>query len=113
MHLNRRCFALAAWNDEHLHWRQPCCKAISPIPTDANMHLCRGVSTGQSKSFLCYPSKLRRNHTMHLGILGEILVSRMLPMCHNTISPLLVPSFTAQWLVLSGQSIAVDTTGNL
>ena len=100
LHLSRRCFALAGWNDYHLHRRQPCCKAISPIPTDANMHRCRGVLTGQSKSFLCYPSKLRKSHTMHLGILGEIHLTRMLRMYHGTIPPLPFTSFSAQWLML-------------
>jgi hypothetical protein len=56
VHLSHRCFALAAWNDFHLHRRQPCSIAINRIPTDANMQLCRGALPGQC-NFLLILSK--------------------------------------------------------
>jgi len=52
VHLSHRCFALAARNDFHLRRRQPCCKAINRIPTEANMQVCRGALPGQSRFLL-------------------------------------------------------------
>ena len=46
VHLSHRCFAVAGWNEFHLHRRQPCCRAINRIPTDANMQLWRGAPPG-------------------------------------------------------------------
>ena len=77
VHLSHRCFALAAWNDFHLHRRQQCCKAINPSPTDANMQLCRGTPTGQSNSFIMLSKQMPEE-----PFFSSLLQSQTLLPCH-------------------------------